>query len=160
MLQIAKILKSNGTCGEIIMGFRNYAPEDLDIKKPVFLYFDGLPVPFFIHSFEIKGRKAFVRLYGIDSLSEAEEIKGKDINVDYEIDSDKDEYTSIIGWSLYDDSGNLAGEITGYEDIPGNPCLYVKTASDEVMIPFHEDLIDEIDYENESLHYKIPEGLI
>lgn len=45
-LRIARVLKSNGTEGEILIGFREISPEDLNIKEPVFIAFDGLPVPF------------------------------------------------------------------------------------------------------------------
>ena len=50
MLQIAQVLKSNGTDGELVMSFREIAPEDINLKEPVFIVFDGLPVPFFIES--------------------------------------------------------------------------------------------------------------
>ncbi len=66
LLQIAQVLKSNGTEGEIILGFRDFGPEDIDLLEPVFIYFDGLPVPFFIESFSKKGNsKAVVRLTGV-----------------------------------------------------------------------------------------------
>ena len=42
MLQIAKILKSNGTDGRILMGVRDIALEEIDIKEPLFIVFDGL----------------------------------------------------------------------------------------------------------------------
>ena len=43
--QVAQVLKSNGTDGELVMGFREIAPEDINPKEPVFIIFDGLPVP-------------------------------------------------------------------------------------------------------------------
>ena len=45
MLQIAQVLKSNGTDGELVLGFREIAPEDINLQEPVFIIFDGLPVP-------------------------------------------------------------------------------------------------------------------
>ena len=46
MFRIAKVLKSNGISGDLLVS----APEvDLaEITGPVFIEFDGLPVPFFI----------------------------------------------------------------------------------------------------------------
>lgn len=46
LIQVARIIKSNGTDGELVMGFRDILPEDIDIQEPVFIYCDGLPVPF------------------------------------------------------------------------------------------------------------------
>ena len=46
LLCVARVLKSNGTNGEVIMGFREYAPEEINLKEPLYIYFDGLAVPF------------------------------------------------------------------------------------------------------------------
>ena len=50
--QIAQVLKSNGTDGELVLGFREIAPEDINLKEPVFIVFDGLPVPFLSNHFQ------------------------------------------------------------------------------------------------------------
>ena len=63
--QVAQVLKSNGTDGELVLGFRDIAPDDINLNEPVFIVFDGLPVPFFIESFTKRGNsKALVRLTG------------------------------------------------------------------------------------------------
>ena len=54
LFQIARILKSNGTEGDLILTFRDIDTDDVDRQEPVFVYFDGLPVPFFFTSFEPK----------------------------------------------------------------------------------------------------------
>ena len=46
MLQIAKILKSNGTDGGLLIGVRDIEVGQIDLQGPVFIEFDGLPVPF------------------------------------------------------------------------------------------------------------------
>ena len=56
--KIAQVLKSNGTDGELVLGFRDIAPEDINVEEPVFIYFDGLPVPFLSNH---SGRKARAR---------------------------------------------------------------------------------------------------
>ena len=49
MLPIAKILKSDGTDGGLLISERGVDFfSDIDRKEPVFIEFDGLPVPFFI----------------------------------------------------------------------------------------------------------------
>ena len=81
--QIAQVLKSNGTDGELVMGFREIAPEDINLNEPVFIVFDGLPVPFFIESFTKRGNsKALVRLTDICSMEDVEEIAGKAVYIE------------------------------------------------------------------------------
>ena len=103
--QIAQVLKSNGTDGELVMGVREIAPEDSSLNEPVFIVVDGLPVPFFIESFTKRGNsKALVRLTDIRSMEDAEELAGKAVYVEEEslpeMTLEEDGYAALIGWLL------------------------------------------------------------
>ena len=105
MLQIAQVLKSNGTDGELVMGFREIAPEDINLQEPVFIVFDGLPVPFYIESFTKRGNtKALVRLTDICSQEDVEEIAGKAVYIDDaaipEMSLEEDGFYALVGWTL------------------------------------------------------------
>ena len=158
MLQVAQVLKSNGVEGGLILSFRDFDPEDIQLQEPVFIEFDGLPVPFFFNSFTPRGnRRALVTLTGVSSLADAEELVGKAVFVDgYE----EDEEEGILGWTLLDEDGNEAGTIRDFEDIPGNTCLVVETPGGEVLVPFHEDLFLGKDEENRTVRMIIPDGLL
>ena len=184
--QVAQVLKSNGTDGELVMGFREIAPEDISLNEPVFIVFDGLPVPFFIESFTKRGNsKALVRLTDICSMEDVEEIAGKAVYIEEdnlpEMSLEEDGYAALIGWILLTPeipdqvgedmeedtslpalTGNLyeVGEITDFIDIPNNPCIEVETESGAVMIPLHEDLILSVDPEYQEIIMQIPAGLI
>ena len=164
MLKVARILKANGTAGEVLMSFRDILPEDIDTQGPVFIYMDGLPVPFFMESFTRKGRdKALVVLTGVENLEDAEELTGRDVYVDaseYEDIEAEEDFSALVGWTLFDDKGTRAGVISGFEDIPGNPCIYVDTESGQYMIPLHENLILSVDDTSREISMIIPEGLL
>ena len=170
--QIAQVLKSNGTDGELVMGFREIAPEDINLNEPVFIVFDGLPVPFFIESFTKRGNtKALVRLTDICSMEDVEEIAGKAVYIEEgalpEMTLEEDGYAALIGWMVLtpEDASDMdsdiyeIGEITDFIDIPNNPCIEVETENGAVMIPLHEDLILSIDPENQEIIMQIPAGL-
>lgn len=165
LLQIAKVLKSNGTEGGLLLGFRDVAPEDIDFKEPVFIHFDGLPVPFFIESFNRKGNdKAVVRLTDIRSLAEAEEVVGRAVYAmeetvtGYEDDGEMS-LEDFIGWTIWNRDAKVGGVID-YEDIPGNPCLYVETEDGQAMIPLHEDFILSVNPEAGEMVMDLPDGLL
>ena len=173
--QIAQVLKSNGTDGELVLGFREIAPEDINLNEPVFIVFDGLPVPFFIESFAKRGNtKALVHLTDICSMEDVEEIAGKAVYVEVdalpEMSLEEDGFAALIGWLLLapagddmdDDSMEVeeVGEITDFIDIPNNPCIEVETKNGAVMIPLHEDLILSVDPENLEIVMQIPAGLL
>lgn len=165
LIQVARIIKSNGTDGELIMGFRDILSEDIDIQEPVFIYCDGLPVPFFISSIVPKGTdKALVKLVDINTFDDAEELTGQAVYADAEnyedVCSEEDgDFSALIGWRLVDADDSEVGEITDYEDIPGNPCLYVDTKNGQMMMPLSEDLILSVDENDRILKMRIPDGL-
>ena len=154
MLQIAKILKSNGTDGGLLIGVRDIEVGQIDPQEPVFIEFDELPVPFFIRDIRQRGTsKAIIHLNDIDSLEDAEEVVGRAIYVEGEWE-DEDEL-DFTGWTLLN-RGEPVGTVTGMEPIPGNLCLYVG----EAMVPLHEDLILSADADARILDLDIPDGLL
>ena len=159
MQKIAQVLKSNGRDGELLMGFIGIAPEDIDLEEPVFIEFDGLPVPFYFESFTPRGvSRALVRLTGVHSLTDADEITGADVFADDDLYEDEEE--DLSGWTLLGKDGTFAGTVTAHEDIPGNPCIWVETGHGEVLVPLHEDLVLALDEEKQTLRMAIPEGLL
>ncbi|MBE6237905.1 MAG: hypothetical protein E7116_07125 [Bacteroidales bacterium] len=174
--QVAQVLKSNGTDGELVLGFRDIAPEDIDLKEPVFIIFDGLPVPFFIESFTKRGNtKALVHLTDICSMEDVEEIAGKAVYIAEDnmpqMTLEEDGFAALVGWFVLtpaqmpeneEEDGDLyeVGEITDFMDIPNNPCIEVETENGAVIIPLHEDLILSVDPENQEIIMQIPAGLI
>ena len=179
--QVAQVLKSNGTDGELVMGFREIAPEDINLNEPVFIVFDGLPVPFYIESFTKRGNtKALVRLTDIRSMEDVEEISGKAVYIEEdnlpEMSLEEDGYAALVGWMVLTPSENCpvssseeaedepalyeVGEITDFIDIPNNPCIEVETENGAVMIPLHEDLILSVDPEYQEIIMQIPAGLV
>jgi 16S rRNA processing protein RimM len=166
-------LKSNGTDGELVMGFREIAPEDINLNEPVFIIFDGLPVPFYIESFAKRGNtKALVRLTDICSMEDVEEIAGKPVYIEAdnlpEMSLEEDGYAALVGWMVLtpenadDMDSDLyeVGEITDFIDIPNNPCIEVETENGAIMIPLHEDLILSLDPEYQEIIMQIPAGLL
>ena len=158
MLKVAQVLKSNGTDGELLMSFLEVGPEDIDREEPVYIYFDGLPVPFYFESFNQRGtNRALVRLTGVHSLRDADELAGRDVFADYfETEEDED----LTGWKVLSEDGTPIGTITAYEDIPGNLCIYVDTAGGERLLPLHDDLVLSIDDTARTITLRIPEGLL
>ena len=154
MLQIAKILKSNGTDGGLLIGVRDIEVGQIDLQEPVFIEFDGLPVPFFIRSLQQRGgSKAVIRLNDIDCLADAEEVVGRALYVEGEWEEEEEQ--DFTGWTLLD-RGVPVGTVTGTEPIPGNLCLYVG----DKLVPLHEDLILSLDEDARTLNLALPEGLL
>ena len=157
--KIAKVLKSNGTDGELLISFVAMDPEDLEITDPVFILFDGLPVPFFVQSLRRRGQnKALVHLNGIFDLKDCEEVCGKDIYLpaDAEAAYGEGDFSFLVGWELRD-AGKSLGRIADFVDIPGNPCLELE---DGRLVPLHEDFITAVDEDSAVVEMELPSGLL
>ncbi len=121
MQQIAQVLKSNGTDGELVMSFREIAPEDINLKEPVFIYFDGLPVPFFFETFQKRGNtKALVRLTDIRNQDDVEEIVGKAVYMEggeeTELSLEEDGYAALVGWMVLTPGESMSHSIADASD--------------------------------------------
>ncbi len=172
MERIAQVLKSNGVEGELLVSFIDFDPEDIALEEPVFVEFDGLPVPFFFESFVRRGMsRALVRLTGVRSKDDAEEMVGRSLLLPdeaFEYDEDtlserlmEGDLSPVEGWSVIGaEDGTVVGTVSGYEAIPGNPCIYVQTKKEEVLLPFNGELLLSLDPEARTLTLSIPAGLI
>ena len=159
MLQVGKILKSNGIDGGILVNFREVDPDDIQLTEPVFIYFDGLPVPFFIRDLSKKGYdKAVVHLNDVETLKDAEEIVGQGLFMDeslFEDEPQEDDFSALVGWTV-----KGVGKVLDFIDIPANPCLEVDNGGKAVMIPVNEDFIVSVDPDRMELEMDLPEGLL
>ena len=140
--QVAQVLKSNGTDGELVMGFRDIAPEDINLEEPVFIVFDGLPVPFFIESFVKRGNtKALVRLTDICSMEDVEEIAGKAVYIAEdslpEMSLEEDGFAALVGWMVLT-VGMPEDEMpdqVGHDDEVGMPDQVGHDEEEEMSLP-------------------------
>ena len=158
MLQVGKVLKSHGVEGEILVGVRDLAPEDINIGEPVFVEFDGLPVPFFIRSFRQRGNdKAILAFEDVATLEDAEELVGRALWMEEDLfeDDEEESFEDFVGWTVQG-----VGPVTAFLDIPANPSLEVETPDGPVILPLHEDLILSLDPDRRVLELSIPEGLL
>ena len=165
-IKIGQVLKSNGTDGQVVIRLFDYDTESFDFdKEPVFIFFDELPVPYFVEVAEERGAtKILAYLTDVQCLEDAEELVGKSLYIPDSDEAGEDGIMDFTGWTLYDASGRdgivPVGKITDFEDIPGNPCIDVDTESGTVLVPLHEDLITSKDEKSRTLVMNIPEGLL
>ncbi len=179
---VAQIVKSYRTNGEVVVKLTNDLLEDLDRKEPVFIYFDELPVPFFIEEFNFKGNSgAVVKFTTVNDLSASEELVRRKIwvesaSVDAEAMEElaqEDMGAYLRGFILYDAEDDEIGEISDYYDYPNNPCIELipvdgvksllaasEDESEPILLPFQEEFILAFDPEERVIRMDIPKGLI
>ncbi|MBR3065733.1 MAG: hypothetical protein IKG90_08855 [Bacteroidales bacterium] len=152
-----KVLKSWGASGEVVLSRPEGDLQDLKSQEPVFIAFDGLPVPFFFESVQPRGGRFIVKFEGIDTLAEAEELVGREVTFENETEEEED---TLVGLQVRDSrTRRIIGEIVDSSDYGGNIVITVETVDrGEVLLPIHEELI--VGIHNDIITLDIPEGLI
>ena len=151
-----KVLKSWGAEGQVVLSLSADDPMDLKSQEPVFIAFDGLPVPFFIENVQARGGRLIVKFEDIDTLAEAEELVGREVTFSEEAEDDEE---TLVGLQVCDArTRRIIGEVVDFSDYGGNTLITVATDQGEVLLPIHEDLIVSI--HDDVLTLDIPAGLI
>jgi 16S rRNA processing protein RimM len=65
----------------------------------------------------------------------------------------------LIGYTLFDETLGLIGEITDVNDYSGNLLLSVEYEGKDVLVPLNEELIVRLDEDLQEIELRIPEGL-
>lgn len=166
-MQVAQIVKSYSTTGEVVVKLLSNALEE--IKGPVFIYFDELPVPFFISNITYRGNSgAIIKFTTINDFSHSQELLKKGVYIDKNSLNNIDDYSIensdsnsiaefIIGFKLYNSNNNHIGEVTDFYNYPNNPCIEVNNS---ILIPFHTDLIIDFNPNEQTITMQIPNGLL
>ena len=175
LLPVARVLKSFGTKGELLIRYAPDLQKGIDKKRPVFIYFDGLPVPFFIDTIQDKGKnQAIVKFESIDTEALATEVSGEFVFIEIPQTGKssktgkaaQDELISfeqLIGFYILDKRGNMIGVVKCFYDYPNNPCLGILKSgnqSGETLLPLHEDFILNFDSQKKEIVVELPEGLL
>jgi 16S rRNA processing protein RimM len=174
LIPVAKVLRSFGTDGKVILQYNLPCPEDenLDKRRPVFIFFDGLPVPFFIEDVNTKGsQQLLIKFEGIDTQKFAEEIVGETVYIERKqkkgsqekVDKNTcDDITEMIGFEVFDSHEQYIGIIQNIYPYPNNLCIGVhrEDKEEELLIPFNEELIVSISITGKKTVLNLPDGIL
>ena len=152
-----------GTDGGVMVSLFATFPDDFTIEEPLFVVIDGLAVPIFCSSFERRGQSGAVAHFDdIDTSRRAEDfLVGHEIFIeDAESEDDDDEFymEDLIGFKAIVDKRE--GSISDYYDSEANPLFEITLDGHEHLIPAAEEFIAHIDFEQRTIKFVLPEGLL
>lgn len=164
---IGKIVKKQGFRGYMLVAVAHDFAHDLYPPEIVFVETDGLPVPFFP---EEKGGFKFIaentiriKLDGYDNEQSIEKLIGGRIAVPESCivaDRTPVNMQEVVDYVVVDSNIGIIGKVEGVVDIPGNVLLQINsTADNEILLPYNEDIIIEIDDDKKEIQIETPDGL-
>ena len=161
---LGQIIKVKGSDGIVTVKLDKYFTGNIKDMEPVFLELEGKPVPFFISFSEFCGTNILkIRFEGYDSMEKVRDLAG--CNIFLTTPAGKEEMNAdirdLINYKIYTEGDKFLGTVSGIILNPGQWLLNVISAGNkEVLIPFHEDFILNIDRKKRILCLELPEGLV
>jgi 16S rRNA processing protein RimM len=159
---LGRVAGKHGYQGELVLYFPNqkFAKK---IHKGDFLFIkiDGKGVPFLIERFNPKN--CIVKLADVDTDAMATELEGLDIQSDIQPDiavSIKQGAEMLKDFEVLNEEYQKIGIVNEILDYPAGPMLQLATATGNLLIPFVEDWIIELNVAERIIQIELPEGLI
>ena len=184
---VARILRARGNKGEVAAELLTDFPERLPEIKEMFLRAEsGARRGVVLREFWVDRNhpgKAVFHFEGIDSINEAERLRGLEVQIPFEqraqVPSGSFFVTDLIGCSVFEiaataspmrsspcslaEAPALLGKVRDVyfpgEGQPGTPLLAVDTSRGEVLVPLAEDICTTIEITARRIEVKLPEGL-
>ena len=143
--------------------FAGLKAEDIKKRGLVFVEIDGLPVPFFIESFQEKTEDTVIlKMEGIDTEHKAREFLGYPVYVmkdQIKVKSASAKIKEIKGYRVIDKNLGYIGLAEEIVEMSKNPLLSVINGAKEYLVPVHEDIILEVDDREKIIRIDAPAGL-
>jgi 16S rRNA processing protein RimM len=161
---LGTLAKPHGTKGSLQLRYSGLKAEDIKERGLVFVEIDGLPVPFFIESFQDKtDDMAILKIEGVDSETKAREFAGFQVYVMKNQVKHKSgnvkELPGFKGYRVIDRHLGFVGYASEIVNTTTNPLLLVILEGKEYLIPVHEDIILDFDDKEKLIRVDAPEGL-
>ena len=159
---IGKIIRTNGTDGEVIIRINPEINIDIDSISHLFIEIHGKLVPFSYQSLSIKKNSLLIHFTDIITESHATEyilhsVFVENTSIIQQNASQSDEY---IGYSLFDKDVYI-GTIEEILEFPMHEVFRVITnKNQEILIPHAKNLILECKNDEKKIIMNVPEGLI
>ena len=158
---IGKIGKTHGIKGFVSIHLNDNIDVDWDSLRSFFIMMDNVPVPYIVEDIEFLPQKIIVKFHGINSVNEAKHFVNKIISLPENLIL-LDDSLNCIGYLVIDVNQN--NHHIGYvkEVIVNNNLKWLVIQNQhqkEILLPFNENLIEQINHQEKQIFYKAIEGM-
>lgn len=160
--EIGYISKTHGLKGHIILRLNDLINIDEEGIKSIFLDINGSQVPYFIEECRHNNTGYIVKLETIDTVDTSKKLIGKKAFAltDFILENDES-LNEFIGYAIIDTKLGNIGNIAEVDEKTDNVIVKViHPTGIEIILPFNDDFIIEIDDDLKTIEFDAPEGLI
>jgi 16S rRNA processing protein RimM len=163
---IARVVKPHGIRGEIVCSIESDLPDRFDSLEDVTLSLsDGSRLRLAIEDRWSHSGRLVLKLAGYDSRTSAESLVGGCIVVAQSdalpLENDAFYAYDLVGCAVFASEGRMLGSVQSILFTGGTDCLVVGSEGGrQYLIPFADEICDEVDLEGKRIRIKPPEGLL
>lgn len=160
--EIGYISKTHGLKGHVILRINDYVNIDEEKIASVFLELNGSQVPYFIEECRPNNSGYILKLENIDTIDTSKKLIGKKAFTlpDFILEEDES-LNEFIGYAILDTKLGNIGNIAEVDEKTNNVIIKViHPTGVEIILPFNDDFIVEIDDDLKTIEFNAPEGLI
>lgn len=150
---------ARGLKGEMIVRPTTDSPDERFAPGARLVLADGRELE--VADARVISNRLCLTLVGVSGREAAEALRGEKLLVDAEPGDDESGYyaSDLTGLAAVDTQGKALGTVTGMLQGPAQDLITVQTPSGEVMVPFVEELVPEVDLVGGRVVVDPPEGL-
>ena len=163
-VKAGKISKPYGLHGEVNVILDPETGKQIETDRPLFINIDGQRVPFLVEEFDqVSSDQAIVKFEFIDNVEQARAVSGCEIYYDLlkrpAAQQGQNDYSELIGYRAIDRKMGYLGMIVDFMQHDINPLFMIDYEGKELLIPAADELIEQINHKEQSIHFLLPEGL-
>lgn len=155
--EVGYFSKTHGLKGWLVL--KSSADFDVEQVNVLFLKTASGEAPYFIENIKEAGNNLAFLLETIDTVEKARELINKPVLIDekFILESEEEDFN---GYKIEFSGLAISGNIQGIIDMPGNSLFDVTIKGKQVLLPYTDDFIVEIDNKKKRIEYNAPEGLL
>jgi 16S rRNA processing protein RimM len=160
--EIGYISKTHGLKGHVILRLNEYVRINEEAIKSIFIELNGAPVPYFIEDLRPNNSGYILKLETIDIVETSKKLIGKKVSTltDFILE-EEESLKEFIGYTIIDVKNGNIGTIADVDEKTDNVIIKVTHPTGiEIILPFNDDFIIEIDDDLKTIDFNAPEGLI
>src|SRR6185436_12562314 len=160
--KVGYISKTHGLKGEVTAIF----DQDFELEEltSLFLEFNGSLVPYFLEEFSDRGDKAFLKFESIDSIKEADLLKGRSVflpkTIRPKLKRGQFYDDEVTGFSVEDETIGDLGSVSKVESTGLNRLLVIIHNQKEILVPIDSPFVKSVNKSQKTIKLKLPEGYL
>ncbi|MBE6337702.1 MAG: 16S rRNA processing protein RimM [Lentimicrobiaceae bacterium] len=161
---VGKIVKTHGLKGEVTLRIDNEQFDEIGELNYFLLDINDKLIPYFVENITFHSNKSFVLFQDLKTLEAANQLVGISAYLPLDLLPEKDgnDFYSheVVDFLVIDEEKGELGKVQEIIEYPTQSLIQIVINGKEVLIPIHDDIIQDVNREEKKIYIKAPNGLI